>query len=113
MGKVFKGFRFDPELYEKFKDLVDRNGLMITEAFERFMKASVEAETVRLPEVKSSGRDGVEAEARVLLAWLRKGQTSYWVTGDEISVQGRLLQMLSQIEDKALQKEIEQELKKS
>jgi hypothetical protein len=113
MGKVFKGFRFDPELYEKFKDLADRNGLMITETFEKFMKASVEAETVRLPEVKSSGRGGVESEARVLLAWLRKGQTSYWVTGDEISVQGMLLQMLSQVKDEALQKEIEEQLKRS
>jgi hypothetical protein len=36
------------------------------------------------------------------------------VTGEneEISVHGRLLQMLSQVKDEALQKEIEQELKK-
>jgi len=112
MGKVFKGFRFDPELYEKFKEVVDGDRLTITEAFEKYMKASVEAGTVKLPEAKGRRSSGVEAEARVLLSWLRNGQTSYWVTDEEISVRGKLLQMLSQVEDEALRKEIEEELKK-
>lgn len=30
----------------------------------------------RFPEMKS-GKNGVEAEARVLLSWLRRGQTLY------------------------------------
>lgn len=114
MGKVFKGFRFDPELYERFKAVAERSGLMITEAFEKFMHVCVEAGAVRFPDAGRK-RSGVEAEARVLLTWLKKGQTSYSATdeGEEISIHARLLQVLSQVEDEALQKEIEEELKKS
>jgi len=96
LGKVLKAFRFDPLLYAGFKGVVERSGLMVTEAFEKFMRACVEAGAVRLPDMGRE-RSGVEAEARVLLAWLRKGQTPYSMTseGEEISVHARLLQMLS------------------
>jgi hypothetical protein len=114
MVKVFKGFRFDPELYERFKEVADRDRLMVTEAFKRYMRASVDARTVKLPEPKSRGRSGVDAEARVLLAWLRKGQTSYWINEDkEVSIHVQLLQMLTKVEDEALQEETEQQLQKS
>jgi hypothetical protein len=43
MRKVLKAFRFDPRLYAGFKGVVERSGLMVTEAFEKFMKACVEA----------------------------------------------------------------------
>ncbi len=94
LGKVFKGFRFDPELYEKFKTVAERSGLMVTEAFEKFMHACVEAGAVKFPDVGRK-RSGVEAEARVLLTWLRKGQTSYSATygGEEISIYAKLLQI--------------------
>ena len=114
MGKVLKAFRFDPELYAGFKGVAERSGLMVTEAFEKFMRACVEAGKVKFPDVKRA-RSRVDAEARVLLTWLRNGQTSYSMNsgGEEISVHARLLQMLSQVEDEALQKEIEEELKRS
>ena len=35
--KVFKGFRFDPELYAGFGRLVSAGGCTVTGAFERFM----------------------------------------------------------------------------
>jgi len=111
---MLKAFRFDPELYAEFKSVAERSGLMVTEAFEKFMHACVEAGAVKIPEAKRD-RSGIEAEARVLLAWLRKGQTSYWGnSGDEeISIHARLLHMLSQVKDDSLRTEIEDELKKS
>lgn len=39
--------------------------------------------------------EGVEAEARIMLAWLKKDK--YWVNlsrGEEMSTRGRLLQLL-------------------
>jgi hypothetical protein len=114
MVKVFKGFRFDPLLYEGFKAVAEKSGVMVTEAIEKFMKSCIEAGAVKFPEMKSN-RSGFEAEARVLLTWLRKGQTSYWVSeeGGEISIHARLLQMLTQVEDDSLRREIEDELKKN
>lgn len=110
---MLKAFRFDPELYAEFKSVAERSGLMVTEAFEKFMRACVEAGAVKMPEAKRDS-SGVEAQARVLLAWLRKGQTSYWGdSGDEeISIHARLLQMLSQVKDETLRREIEEELEK-
>jgi hypothetical protein len=55
----------------------------------------------------------VEAEARVMLAWLKEGK--YWVNlggGEETSTRGRLLQLLPKVEDAELRKEIEETLKK-
>ena len=114
MGKVLKAFRFDPELYAGFKGVVERSGLMVTEAFEKFMRARVEAGAVRFPDAGRE-RSRVEAEARVLLSWLRRGQTSYSMTsgGEEISIHARLLQMLSQVKDESLQREMEEKLKKN
>jgi len=50
VGKMLKAFRFDPELYAGFKGIVERSGLMVTEAFEKFMRARVESGTVRFPD---------------------------------------------------------------
>jgi len=66
LAKAFRAFRFDPELYARFKELVAGSGLTVTEAFERFMEACVSARAVTFP---TGSRQGVEAEARVLLAW--------------------------------------------
>jgi hypothetical protein len=112
MTKKFKAFRFDPELYEKFKKLAQDNNLMITEALEKFMKACVEIGAPTFPEPASHKRE-VETEARVLLAWLCKGEFWYHLGNeeDEYSVEGRLLQLLPRIEDDALRNEIENRLK--
>ena len=110
--KQFKSFRFDPDLYAKFKELAQNNGLMVTEAFEKFMKTCVESKALAFS--VAAPKSAMEAEARVLLAWLRKGE--YWYTlgnnEDEYSVTGRLLQLLSVVEDASLKAEIEEELKK-
>ena len=42
MAKVFRGFRFDPELYAGFRRLVSGGGCTVTGAFERFMSCCVE-----------------------------------------------------------------------
>jgi hypothetical protein len=115
MTKTFKAFRFDPDLYTKFKEVVQGSNLMVTEAFEKFMKTSVEIGAVKFPEAQSRRRD-VETEARVLLTWLRKRQFHYYPNradeDDSYSVPGRLLQLLPRIEDETLRKEVEDELKK-
>ena len=111
MAKSFKGFHFDPELYAKFKKLATSSGLMVTEAFEKFMEACVNAVAITFPTADSRG---VEAEARVLLAWLRKGKWFYYSPAGEEdqSVESRLLALLNQVEDEELRREIEEDLKK-
>ena len=111
MAKAFKAFRFDPELYARFKKLIAEGGLMVTEAFERFMEACVNAGAITFP---TADRRGVEAEARVLLAWLRKGKWFYdSPSGEaELSVESRLLALLGQVQDEELRREIEEDLKK-
>jgi hypothetical protein len=113
MTKTFKAFRFDPDLYTKFKEIAHSSNMMMTEAFEKFMKACVEIGAVKFPEAQSHRRD-VETEARVLLTWLRKRQFCYHLNNeeDQYSVPGRLLQLLPRIEDETLRKEVEDELKK-
>jgi len=114
MTKTLKAFRFDPELYDKFKDVAQKSDLMITEAFERFMRVCVEVGAVKFPE-SSVGRRDAEAEARVLLSWLRSGQMWYYLKNaeeDSYSTCGRLLQLLPRIADESLRSEIENELKK-
>lgn len=117
MVKSFRGFRFDPELYAEFKELVARSNFTITEAFERFMSACVSTGAVRFPESeereRKAGRDA-EAESRILLTWLKKGEFWYHVKGEEeLSVMGRLLQLLPRIRDENLRVEVEEELKKA
>lgn len=113
MTKKFKAFRFDPELYEKFKEVTQNSNLMVTEAFEKFMRACVEIGAVKFPESATRKREA-ETEARVLLAWRRKGRLLYKLGNEENphSVSGRLLQLLPRIEDDSLRNEIENELKK-
>lgn len=108
-----KAFRFDPELYERFKRVAQNYSLMVTEAFEKFMRACVEVGAVRFPE-PAARKGEAETEGRVLLAWLRQGEFWYHLGNedDEYSVLGRLLQLLPRIEDDALRNEIENELKK-
>ena len=113
MTKKFKAFRFDPDLYEKFKTLAQNNNLMITEALEKFMSACIETGAVTFPESAARKRE-VEAEARVLLTWLHRGQHWYHLNDEEnqCSVSGRLLQLLPRIDDDSLRNEVENELKR-
>lgn len=111
MVKKFKSFRFDPEVYKGFKECASASGYTATAALERFMRSCVECGYVIVPE--SVGAEDFEAEARIMLAWLRKEQYNYRIKGEEeLSVKGRLLQLLYKVDDAALKKEIEEELKK-
>jgi hypothetical protein len=109
MPKAFKAFRFNPQLYMSFKELAAKNGYTVTAAFERFMACAVEYGLVFPCAAKT---EGVEDEARIMLAWLKKGK--YWVnlgSGEEISTRGRLLELLPKVEDAELRVEIEETLK--
>lgn len=111
MGKVFKGFRFDPELYEGFGRLAVARGVTITGAFERFMSACVECDALVFPEC---GLAGFETEARVLVDWLGKGKRFYrGGAGEEVNIAGRLVWLLSRVRDPELIALMERRLKES
>ena len=109
MAKINKSFRLNPQVYADFKDLASKSGYTATGALEKFM-----ADAVKFGLVFPSARnEAAEAEARVMLAWLKEGK--YWVNlGDkeETSTRGRLLQLLPKLEDTDLRKDIEETLKK-
>ena len=112
MPKTSKLFRFNSELYGQFKDLVSKSGYTLTGAFEKFMSSCVENGVLSFPRSVVAEGD-VEAEARVMLAWLKKGQ--HWYSPEsgeeEFSVEGRLLQLLPRVRDQALKERIEESLK--
>ena len=53
--RVFKGFRFDPELYGDLRRLVSARGVTVTNAFERFMSVCVESGALVFPECGVGG----------------------------------------------------------
>lgn len=109
MPKARKGFRFNPQLYTNFKETASKNGYTVTAALEKFMVGAVEF-GLAFPSAKN---EAAEAEARVMLAWLKDGK--YWVNlggKEETSTRGRLLQLLPQIETADLRRDIEETLKK-
>jgi hypothetical protein len=81
----------------------------MTSALEKFMADSVKFGLV----FPSAKEEAAEAEARVMLSWLKEGK--YWVNlggKEETSTRGRLLQLLPKVEDAELRREIEETLKK-
>lgn len=110
MPKPLKSFRFNPQVYDSFRQLASKNGYTVTAALEKFMASAVEYGLVFPSAAKT---ENVEAEARVMLAWLKEGK--YWVNlggGEETSTRGRLLQLLLGVEDADLRLDIEETLKK-
>ena len=108
---MLKAFRFDPELYEKFKRVASAGGYTVTAAFERFMQVTVDVGCLVFPE-----RDvaGFEAEARVLLDWLGKGKRFYrGEGGEDVNVAGRLVWLLTKVRSAELRSTMEELLKKS
>ena len=80
----------------------------MTAAFNKFMALSVEF-GLAFPTNKV---EAVEAEARVMVAWLKAGR--YWVNLDgkkETSTRGRLLDLLPSIRNPELSRDIEEALK--
>jgi hypothetical protein len=111
MGKMYKGFRFDPELYADFRKLASSGGCTVTGAFERFMKVRVDGGVLVFPE---SGVGSCEVEARVLVDWSRKGRRFYrGENGEEVNIPGRLLWLLHKVHDVGFKAEMEDELKRS
>ena len=110
MPKARKGFRFNPQTYDNFKETASKNGYTVTAALEKFMTDSVK-HGLTFPSAKNAA---TEAEARVMLAWLKEGK--YWVNlggKEETSTRGRLLQLLPSVEDANIRTEIEETLKKN
>ncbi len=108
--KKFKGFRLNAQLYDDFKTLTAKNGYSVTEAFEKFMTLAIEHGLSFPSDVKT---ESVEAEARIMLTWLKEGR--YWVNlggAEEISTRGRLLLLLPNVENIDLRLDIEETLKK-
>jgi len=112
MPKSGRMFRLNLELYNRFKDLASGSGYTVTRALEKFMSSCVENEVLSFPSPVAAEGD-IEAEVRIMLAWLKKGQHWYsFESGEkEFSVEGRLLQLLPRIRDRALKEQIEVNLK--
>ncbi len=109
MPRPVRTFRFDLQVYSDFKALASKNGYTVTAALEKFMSSAIQFGLV-FPSAKAEAQ---EAEARIMLAWLKEGK--YWVNlGDkaETSTRGRLLLLLPKVEDADLRKDIEETLKK-
>ena len=108
MARPVRTFRFDLRIYTGFKELASKNGYTVTGALEKFMADAVKFGLV----FPSAKEEAVEAEARVMLSWLKEGK--YWVNlggKEETSTRGRLLQLLHKIGDSELRKDIEETLK--
>ncbi len=111
LGKRLKTFRFDEELYGKFKCVCSSGDVGVTCAFERFMGGCVAEGRLVFPQ-KAAANYAVEA--RILVDWLSKGKLFYrGESGEEITIQGRLLWLLPKIANSGLKREIEDALKKS
>ncbi len=111
LAKVFKGFRFEAQLYRDFKSVASAGGCTVTGAFERFMGVCVEGGLLVFPE---RNIEGFEVEARVLVDWLRKGRRFYRGEGGvEVNIAGRLVGLLLKVRDSELRVEMEDALKSS
>jgi len=110
LPKVFKGFRLNAQLYHDFKELTAKKGYTVTAAFEKFMATSID---FGLSFPSPSKTENAEAEARIMLSWLKDGK--YWVNlgaEEETSTMGRLLQLLPNVQNAELRADIEDSLKK-
>ncbi len=113
LPKEFKGFRFEPALYDQFQKLADAGGCSVTSAFEEFMRCCLDAEALLFPD-KVVVTVNSEAEARILVDWLAKGRRFYRTADNqELNVQGRLLELLPKVHDETLRLCIEETLKNS
>ena len=109
MVKKKKIFRFNEDLYGEFKQICTLNNFTLTEALERFMAGCVEAGRLVLPE-----KTDYNVEARIMVDWLSKDQFFYrGESGDELSVQARLLWLLPKISDPAIKQQVEETMKKA
>lgn len=111
------GWRFDPWVLDRFREVCRSSGFKPSRVVEEFMRVVVDVGDPRIVldrvfRVSDFERRGVERQARILLSMLRRGV--YWLyEGDEsYSVEFMLLKLLPRIEDEELAREIEEELSK-
>ena len=91
------------------RKLASVSGCTVTGAFERFMSCCIEAGVLVFPE---RGLEGFEAEARVLVDWLKKGKRFYRGDGgEEVNISGRLVWLLHKVRNVKLRGEMEEILK--
>ena len=116
------GIAVDALAWEAYRDLCRKEKLRPGEAFERFIQFCLDNESVGavlngLEIMRRYRTEGLEAYARVLLHYLRKGRYFIRADGDEdehISVQAHLLDCLKLgIINAQLRLEIEEDLKKA
>jgi hypothetical protein len=111
MAKIFKGFRFDANLYRDFQAIASAGEYTSTGAFERFMSGCVEGGLLVFPE---KSVEGFEVEARVLVDWLGKGKRFYRnESGLEVNIAGQLVGLLVKVRDSGLRGVMEKVLKES
>ncbi len=108
MPKIDKSFRFNPQTYANFKELAAKNGYTATGALEKFM-----ADAVKFGLAFPSGKNAaVEAEARVMLAWLKEGKYGVNLAAKKKQAQEDAYSSPPKIEDTQLREDIEETLKK-
>jgi hypothetical protein len=108
LARAFRSFRFNPQVYASFKELASQNGYTVTGALEKFMSSALEY-GLKFPSPKT---EDAEAEAKIMLTWLKQGRYWYRNTKEEVSIAGRLLELLPRISNADLRMEIEEALKK-
>ena len=109
--KVFKGFRFDPAVYDDFRKFASKDGYTVTSALERFMICCVSDGVLVFPKRVTVDFD---VEARVLVDWLSKGKRLYRdADGGEVNISGRLVWLLGKVLDANLRLRMEEVLKRA
>jgi hypothetical protein len=121
VGTVRKqtGIWVDAGVWEAYREVCRRERLRPGEPVEGFLgfvlRGGSALNALSMMRTMMEARfEGLEAYARVLLDWLRKGVYSVMtVDEDEVSVEYMLLQALKQVTDQELQTEVEGALKNS
>jgi len=110
------GIWIDSAVWQAYREGCSREKLRPAEPIEKFLRFVLRGGSVVsvLNWLEKAGRiEGLEAYARVLLGWYRKGKLWMYVTDeDEAPVEPMLLEALKQVEDPELRREIEEALKK-
>ena len=110
------GIWIDSAVWQAYREVCSREKLRPAEPIEKFLRFVLRGGSVVsvLNWLEKAGRiEGLEAYARVLLEWYRRGKFWMYVTDeDEAPVEPMLLEALKQVEDPELRREIEEALKK-
>ena len=106
----------DAQVWDAYRELCDREKLRLAEPIEEYLRVVLKngspLTVLNMMQSLSKARsEGLEDYARVLLNWQRRGQ--YWVrvtAENEVSVEHLLLNVLKEVPDPQLRKEIREAL---